>query len=153
MRRSEKEIKDRAAIEAIIKRSLVCRLGLCDGQRPYVVPVSFGYEDGVLYIHSTAQGKKIELIGRNENVCFEFDLDVAVVEHELPCEWGMRYRSVIGFGKASFIEDAEAKKAALQIIMRQYSQGEFTFSTLSLEAVAVVRIDIEKMTGKESGNS
>lgn len=140
-------------MEAIIRRSLVCRLGLCDGQRPYVVPVCFGYEDGVLYIHSAWQGKKIELIRRNENVCFEFDVDVAVVEHQLPCEWGMKYRSVIGTGKATFIEEPEPKKAALQQIMKQYAQGEFTFSTLSLEAVAVVRIDIEKMTGKESGDS
>ena len=139
-------------MESIIRSSIVCRLGLCDGSRPYVVPVCFGYSDGALYIHSACVGKKIDLIERNSNVCFEFDTDVAVVRHELPCEWGMKYRSVIGYGKATFIEEPEEKRAAVQVLMNQYAEGEFTFSDLALEAIAVIRIDIEKMTGKQSGD-
>ena len=59
MRRKDREITDRAEIEAILNEAMVCRIGLADDGEPYVVPVSFGYEDGSVYIHSAPEGKKI----------------------------------------------------------------------------------------------
>jgi len=47
MRRNEKEITEESAIEGIIRQSLVCRLAVSDGIQPYVVPLCFGYEDGL----------------------------------------------------------------------------------------------------------
>jgi nitroimidazol reductase NimA-like FMN-containing flavoprotein (pyridoxamine 5'-phosphate oxidase superfamily) len=49
MRRSEKEITERSAIDEIINRCLVCRLALSDGGIPYVIPMNFGYEGNTLY--------------------------------------------------------------------------------------------------------
>jgi nitroimidazol reductase NimA-like FMN-containing flavoprotein (pyridoxamine 5'-phosphate oxidase superfamily) len=48
MRRKEREIKDVAAIEDILKRAFVCRLGLCEDNQPYVVPLCHGYKDNSL---------------------------------------------------------------------------------------------------------
>lgn len=151
MRRSEKEIKDKSAIRAVIQQSMVCRLGLSDGYRPYVVPLSFGYEDGYLYFHAAHVGRKIEIIKRNNSVCFEFDANAEIVENEEACDWGMRYKSVIGFGKAVFIVDVEEKRKALDIIMRHYSERSFSFPDKSIASTTVIRIEIESMTGKQSG--
>jgi nitroimidazol reductase NimA-like FMN-containing flavoprotein (pyridoxamine 5'-phosphate oxidase superfamily) len=52
MRRAGKEITDRAGIDGILRDARVCRIGLPDEGRPYVVPVCFGYRDGALYFHS-----------------------------------------------------------------------------------------------------
>lgn len=52
MRRQEKEIRDITEIEAIIGRAEVMRMGLSDYGSPYIVPVCFGYEHKVLWIHS-----------------------------------------------------------------------------------------------------
>ncbi|MCJ7619404.1 MAG: pyridoxamine 5'-phosphate oxidase family protein, partial [Anaerolineae bacterium] len=65
MRRAEREIKDREAIEDILRRATVCRLAVCDGNVPYVVPLSFGYADNCLYFHSAREGRKIETIKAN----------------------------------------------------------------------------------------
>ena len=62
MRRSEKEITDKLAIEKIINASLVCRLALSDGNQPYIVPLCFGYQDRTLYFHSALEGKKIDIL-------------------------------------------------------------------------------------------
>lgn len=51
MRRKDREITDRAAIEAILRRATVCRIGLVGKDGPYVVPMSFGYDAGRLYLH------------------------------------------------------------------------------------------------------
>ena len=151
MRRSEKEITDEAALKGIIQQSMVCRVGLSDGYRPYVVPLCFGYEDGCLYFHAAHEGLKIELIRRNNSVCFEFDAGAEIVENQEACDWSMRYKSVIGFGKAIFVEDVEEKRRALEIIMRQYSDRSFSFPEQSVACTTVIRIEIESMTGKQSG--
>ncbi len=151
MRRKDKEISDEAEIKAVIKKANVCRLGMVSGNKPYIVPLCFGYSGGVLYFHGSLKGRKIDLILENPNVCFEFDLLTETVKSENACEWSMRYQSVIGFGKAFFIEDAEAKRNAISIIMGQYSDRSFEFPENMLKATAVIKVEIESLTGKQSG--
>lgn len=150
MRRREKEITALDEIEAILRRAQVCRLALVEGDRPYIVPMNFGYERGILYFHSAAAGKKLDILRRNRNVCFEFDSDHELVRAEEPCRWSMHYRSVIGFGSAFFIEDTAEKCKALAAIMRQYAEGEFAFTEEEVARVTVFKVEIERMSGKES---
>lgn len=151
MRRKEKEITEKSGIEEVICRAVVCRLGLSDDNIPYIVPLCFGYKDHSLYLHSALKGLKIDILRKNPNVCFEFDADIEVKEAQNPCEWGMKFQSVIGFGKALFIEEPEEKKKALDIIMRHYSDKSFQFPDKAVNGIAVIRIDISSMSGKRSG--
>jgi hypothetical protein len=145
----------------------VCRIGLVDDDGPYVVPLSFGYEDGAVYIHSVPEasknlsgsspvssvvefdGKKITMIRKNPRCCFEVDICDQVIKGDRPCLWGMRYRSVIGYGSASIVEDPGEKRHGLNCIMRHYGGGTHEFSAHDLAAVTVIRIAIESMTGKK----
>ena len=151
MRRKDKEINDITAIEDILSKALVCRLGLCKNAKPYVVPLCFGYKDNALYFHSARKGKKLEILRKNNNVCFEVDIDHDIIKADKPCDWGMKYKSVIGFGKAAFIEDIESKRKALDIIMQQYSEGAFGYPANAIENIVVIKVEIESMTGKKSG--
>jgi len=151
MRRKEKEITEKSGIEDVIRKAVVCRLGLSDGNMPYIVPLCFGYKEHAIYIHSALKGRKIDILRKNQNVCFEFDADIQIKEAQSACEWGMKFQSVIGFGKAFFLEDAEDKKKALNIIMRQYCDKDFEFPDKAVNGIAVIRIDISSMSGKRSG--
>jgi nitroimidazol reductase NimA-like FMN-containing flavoprotein (pyridoxamine 5'-phosphate oxidase superfamily) len=141
---------DRETIDAIIRRASVCRIGLSDDARPYVVPVCFGYEGDTLYFHSAPRGRKLDVLRRNNRVCFEFDVDVEIVPAKSACGWSMRFRSVVGFGDASLVEDLEGKRKALDVIVTQYGgqPGEYAASTL--EKTAVVKIEIQSMTARVS---
>ncbi len=75
MRKKDKEIKERSVIESVIRKSLVCRIAMSDGNNPYIVPMCFGYRDNVLFFHTGKIGKKIEILSLNNRICFEFDLD------------------------------------------------------------------------------
>jgi len=150
MRRREKEIERQSDIEEVIRAAAVCRLAMTDGRTPYVVPLCFGYDGRCLYFHSAPQGKKIELLKRNPAVCFEFDLDCRVIPHGEPCKWGMRYRSVIGYGRAVFIESPEPKRSALAVILRQYGAADAEIPDAVLDRTAVIRVVIDRMTGKAS---
>jgi nitroimidazol reductase NimA-like FMN-containing flavoprotein (pyridoxamine 5'-phosphate oxidase superfamily) len=91
------------------------------------------------------------MLSRNNAVCFEVDVDHEIVRGETACKWGMKYRSVIGFGKAFFVEDPEEKKEALDSIMAHYGGGPGEYPEATLRRTTVVRIEIESMTGKVGG--
>jgi len=73
------------------------------------------------------------------------------VGNENPCKTSLKYRSVIGHGKAVFVEDRKEKKDSFDAIMRHYSGETYDYPEQSLNEVAIIRIRIESMTGKQSG--
>ena len=151
MRRKDREITDKSIINKIIQKSLVCHVGLVDGNRPYIIPMNFGYQNNTIYFHSALIGKKIDLIKQNNNVCFEFDVNVEIIEGKHACNWSIKYQSIIGYGKAVFISDITEKTKALNIIMMQYSNRTFMFDEKQLNKTAIIKVEIESMTGKFSG--
>ena len=151
MRRKDREVARREDIEEIIRRADVCRLALCEGDHPYVVPLCFGYEAGILYFHCAPHGRKLEILKNNRNVCFEMDVDHELVPGETSCAWGLRYRSVVGFGRASCIRDPESKRKALRIIMGHYSDEVLEFPKEALARTAVIKVAVDDMTGKSAG--
>ena len=151
MRKKEKEITQSSEIEAVIRKSLVCRLGMSDNDFPYIVPVCFGYQDNTIYIHGSLKGRKNDILKKNQNICFEFDINTEVVEAEDACKWDMKYQSVIGFGKAPFLHDPDQKRNALNIIMNQYGGKSGQYPEKIISKTSVIKIEIESMTGKQSG--
>ena len=148
MRKQEREIKDRKVIDDIIRRCRVCRLAMCDGGLPYVVPLNFGYDGSFLYFHSAPRGRKIDIINKNNRVCFEFDILHDIINSEQACKWSAKYESVIGSCKAEILDDTEDKKEALQWIMRQYGSGANDFPEEILKKTFIFRVLILEINGK-----
>jgi len=155
MRRRDREIEDHAELESIIGAASVCRLAMSEDNRPYIVPLCFGYKDSNLYFHSAGEGKKLEVLRVNNCVCFEMDIDHELVRADLPCESEMKYRSVIGFGQASFVNEVEEMRMALDIITRHYSeenaQGSYVYPEQKLANTVIIKVKIESLTGKKFG--
>jgi uncharacterized protein len=149
MRRIDREISDMSEIESVIKNATVCRIGLADADEPYVIPVCFGYEDGTIYLHSSFHGKKIAMLEKNPQCCFEVDQCDTIIRAERPCSWGLRYKSVIGFGRAYFVSDNNEKKYGLNCIMRHYGSEMHEFSEDDIRNVCIIRIKIDSITGKK----
>ena len=148
MRREDREITDRDSINKIIRQCKVCRLALCEDGQPYVLPLNFGYDGEYLYFHSANEGKKIEILKKNNRVGFEFDILKEIITDEKPCEWGARYESVVGMGIADFIEPLQEKAKSLTNILSQYG-GVFTeFNDSSLSSVTIIRVTIVSISGK-----
>lgn len=152
MRRKDKEITDKKIIEEILAKSVICRLAMIDEDEPYIVPVNFGYSDNVIYIHSAPKGRKIDLIKKNNRVCFEIEYQSEVIKKEKACDWTTKYRSVIGYGNIEIITDEEGKKQGLDIIMNQHGRSENNVYNKSLlKDMVILKLEIKKMTGKQSG--
>ena len=155
MRRKDREISDRAEIDALLLRTKVCRVAFAVGGEPYIVPLSHGYdsEAGALFFHTAKEGKKIGCIEANPRVCFEVEGTAEVKEgDDRGCSWGVRYESVIGYGTISELVSLEDKELALRCTMRQQAgrDADWTFAPKMVDATRVWRLDIESVTGKRS---
>lgn len=151
VRREEREIKDQAGIESVIQDSQVCRMGLCDDGKPYVVPMNFGYRDGKVYMHCATEGRKLDVIRKNPRVCLEFDADLRVKYAQEACNFTMNYKSVIAWGRAQVLKGTEEKIYGMNVIMGHYTGKEYEFPAQALARIVVIRVDIEEMTGKQNG--
>ncbi len=151
MRRKEREITDRREIDEIIGLGKVMHLALSDNNLPFLVPVFYAYDGTSLYFHSAKAGTKIGILKRNNNVCFEISIDNGIVESDMACDFEAKHRTVIGFGKATFVESDEDKIQVLDRIVAQFTDKKFEYPKGNLHATAVIRIDIDSIKGKKHG--
>lgn len=152
MTRREREVTEEAKIRRILETCKIVHLGLVDKDRPYVVPMNYGFEmeDGrlTLYVHGALKGYKLDLMRENPNVFFEMECDVQPFEGSVACKYGMAYSSIMGRGTAHMVEDVEEKKKALSLIMKAQTGGDFTFEDKMTTIVSVIRIDVSSYTAK-----
>lgn len=152
MRRKEREVTEISQIEEIIHKSDVCRIAFADGNKPYIVTMNFGYEQNParLYFHCAAEGRKIDMIKSNSNVCFEMDTDHQLYGGKDPCDWGMHYSSVVGYGRISILDENEARKTGMASIMEHYThRKEYEFDNQVFGRTVILMLEIAEMTGKK----
>ena len=153
MRKKDKEITDRKIIDSSIRNSLVCRIAFCKDNKPYLVPVSFGYDGSSLFIHTAKEGQKIDYLNSNPNVCFEFEHNIKLHKNEKnACNWTFDYETVIGFGLITELTVVEEKVIGLNEIMQHYSGKTWDFKRQSIENTRVWKISIESISGKKSSH-
>ena len=150
MRRSDKELTDRKDLDDVLNRAVICHLALCKNSVPYVVPMNYGYADGCLYFHSAVEGRKIDILRSNNSVSFAMHVDERLATSDVACKWSTKYKSVVGEGKAFLVEKPKEKEKALAIIMRHYSNQEFTFDPLQVKKVVIIKVIIDSISGKQS---
>lgn len=130
-------------------------IALNDDGFPYMVPLNFGMdiEDGQLYLyfHCAMQGKKLDLIRKDNRATFEMDCDHNFILYDERMSCTMGYSSVVGHGIIEFVEE-EKKYEALKILMRQYHAEDFQFNTDMIKVTTVLKMKVLDITGKHRNN-
>lgn len=135
--------------EKILRDGKYCVMAVSgDEDYPYTVPVNYVYDGTSIYIHSAAQGHKIDALKRNPKC----SLCVVDKDEVKPEEFTSYFRSLVVFGKAYFVESTEEKIAALRLLGDKYSPGIDPQAEIArfIKTVCIVRIDIDSATGKEA---
>lgn len=145
-------------IENIINSCLVCNVAMVDKNGlPYVLPFNFGYQDNIIYLHSAPEGKKLDILTHNNNVCLSFsnDYKMHIQSESLACSYSMKYKSVLVFGEVQFVddEDIDLKQEILTIIMKKYAPNNsgYKFGLPALKNVKVFFVEAKKIEGKAYG--
>ena len=151
MRREDRQVIIQHEIEEIFKTAVVCRLGLYDGEKTYIVPMNFGYSNNTLYFHSSPEGRKIDILLDHPVVCFEIDIHGDVKNSDTACGWSIDYQSVMGEGRVIFLDAMDEKMSALNVIMDHYSgQIDWDFSDKILKKTSVFKLNIDVISAKRS---
>ncbi|MES0488741.1 MAG: pyridoxamine 5'-phosphate oxidase family protein [Leptospirales bacterium] len=152
MRRNDRKKTDPKVIQKMVKAAQVLRLGLVDKENPYIVPLNFGVEFNpmVFYFHCASYGRKVDILQRNNSVCFQID-EGRLVTANVPCDWGMEYKSILGYGKILFIEEPNDKIFALNRIMEHYgSKKKGNYPPVQIQKITVLKLVVDSLSCKIS---
>lgn len=152
MRRKDREITDNNRIAEFIDKEQILRIAFYDEGEIYIVPLNYGYsfdERYTFYFHGARAGRKYELAKSSPSVGFEIDGNYTLLEGEVACDFSATFQSVVGTGVISLVEDKDEKIKGLDTIMKQTtSKSGWHYNKEMLEAVAVLRLDVTKLSCK-----
>lgn len=154
IRRSEREM-NKFEIREIVQKGKYMTLALCKTGEPYLVTVNYAYDENerCFYFHCAAEGKKIEFIRANKRAWGQILEDLGYAQGE--CDH--HYKTVHFQGEAFVLEDREAKRRALALMIDQLEEipgpvKDRNLIDAKIDGVTIVKVTTSYFTGKKNLN-
>ena len=151
MRRSERAMSEDDTLRLLEGEQLGVLSTTSAKGIPYGVPLNYCYvrEDNAIFFHCALKGRKMDDMLENSNVSFTVVGKNRIIAEKLTTY----YESVIVSGRVSFVDDGEKELRFDQLCQHLTPGIEWRQDggCRYLKAVAIVRMDIESMTGKRNG--
>ncbi|MCH5185180.1 MAG: pyridoxamine 5'-phosphate oxidase family protein [Oscillospiraceae bacterium] len=153
MRRKDREVTDFETILSIIDECNIIRIGLADGDFPYIVPLNFAYTAAgkqiEFYVHGAMAGRKYELMNKNKKCSFEMDIPLGMDCIAERKDVTMRYKCVMGTADITFLDGDEKQSAIDNIIMNRYEETRnFDYNRKTVAVTAVAKLTVIDLTAK-----
>jgi len=154
MRRTDRELLKPEEITDVLSAGTIAQIAFIDGQESYIVTMNYGFSDDPsglkLYFHCANQGRKIDCIRNNPQVCFTISICDPFTPAAKACGYGMKYRSVVGYGKIRIITDDTERITGLNQLMKQYTgKDSWEYDQEMLKKTTVFCLDVERISGKQ----
>jgi nitroimidazol reductase NimA-like FMN-containing flavoprotein (pyridoxamine 5'-phosphate oxidase superfamily) len=139
----------RREMERVLTEETMGFLGLAAGGRPYVVPMTYGYVRGTIYLHCALTGKKLDCLRGNPRVCFTVARQYGrLVRHPQGAGCPASQDSVICYGKGRILKDVEERRRALTRFNRCLQPGVRPLRADEVRRCYALEIKVDKMTGR-----
>lgn len=136
-------------MEKILQGETVGFLGLCRNGAPYVVPMTYGYDNGKIMLHCTLKGIKLEYMRANPNVCFTVGWQSGkTMRHPQGAQCKANHDSVICYGTARIIEDIDERCKILNTFNHCLQPDAKEIRPDEILKCLAIEIIIQKMTGR-----
>jgi uncharacterized protein len=153
VRRKEKEIPEPQELERVLRSAKCVTVAMVDGDRPYVVTLSHGYdaERNCIAFHCAPKGRKIDALRGDPEVYGQALLDLGYVQGS--CD---HFFETVQFeGRVSFVADPAEKRHALEVMIRQLEDDPEPVVAAqtgerSVAKVTIGRIAVQSLSGKRS---
>jgi len=106
-------VYDHELVYAILDEGFICHVGFTVEGKPFVIPTGYARVDDQLYIHGSQASRMLRTLAQGVDLCVTVTLVDGLVLARSAFHHSMNYRSVVIFGRASIVEQREAKLAAL----------------------------------------
>lgn len=162
VRYTARSCENQEKIHHFLRTQRVGIIGVHDTPYPYAVPVNYVWHNGKIYFHGAGAGKKLSLLERDPHVIFTVYQEDRTVEDVSPCHCDTAYFSVMIFGRAERMTDAQEGAEALGAIVKKFMPGKFREDIITPglvekyrsgvdgNATGIVRITPVEITAKEN---
>ena len=140
--------------EAILTAGRVAHVGFVVGGQPYVVPMTYHYEDGNVYLHGARASRAVQALRMGEPLCVEVTLLDGLVASRDAKSHSVNYRSVMVFGRAEMVADETEKRAVFERMTSRYFPGRMANRDYrparlgDLRAVVLLVVHVEALSAK-----
>ncbi|WP_442593532.1 pyridoxamine 5'-phosphate oxidase family protein [Neobacillus sp. D3-1R] len=160
IRMKKLECTNQEKINTFLENTDTGFLGLSLNDFPYVVPLNFVWHNGNIYFHGASEGKKMEILAENQNVCFTVSASYGTMTDPVPAKTDTAYMSVMIFGEAKTLTDLPKATAVMQKMLEKYvpdyydqplSQTHVERYRSSLGSkTSIIEIKTDNLTAKEN---
>jgi nitroimidazol reductase NimA-like FMN-containing flavoprotein (pyridoxamine 5'-phosphate oxidase superfamily) len=140
--------------EAILSQALVAHVGIVQDGQPFVVPFTFLYREGAIYLHGAPGSRTVKMLASGAPVCIEVTLVDGLIASKSAETHSVNYRSVICFGRGALIEDDTQRRAIFANLIGRYFPGRTAgadyahITAAELKRTWLVEVRIEEMSAK-----
>jgi nitroimidazol reductase NimA-like FMN-containing flavoprotein (pyridoxamine 5'-phosphate oxidase superfamily) len=152
VREPQRAVYDRDAVNQILDEALFCHVGFVADGQPFVIPMSFGRDGDMLYIHGSAASRMVRNLDQGAPVCITVTLVDGLVLARSVFNHSMNYRSVVILGTATLVDDPAEKLSALRALSEHILPHRWDDSRQpkekELKATSVLRLPISEFSAK-----
>jgi len=145
---------DAAAVHEVLDAGLVAHVGFVEDGQPFVIPMLYAREGGVLYLHGARKARVVKLLGSGAPVCVNVTLLDGIVAARSAFHSSMNYRSAVVFGSGHVLEEESEILRALEVISEHVFPGRWRELRAPLEReiamTGVIAVAIESASAKVS---
>ena len=145
-------VYDRNSVYAILDEGFICHVGFAVDGKPVVIPTGYARVEDRLYIHGSQASRMLRTLSQGIDVCVTVTLIDGLVLARSAFHHSINYRSVVVFGKAALIEDADEKNTALFAFSEHVIPGRWNDvrqpTTEELKLTSVLALELTEASAK-----
>lgn len=145
-------VYDRELVYRILDEGFVCHVSFAVDGQPFVIPTGYARVGDQLYIHGSQVSRMLRTLSSGIDVCVAVTLIDGLVLARSAFHHSLNYRSVVIFGRASMVEEREAKLAALFAFSEHVIPGRWNEvrepTEQELKATTVLSLPLVEVSAK-----
>ena len=138
----------------IMAKAAVAHVGFVQDGQPYVLPFTFLYRDGKIYLHGAPGSRTVKVLASGVPACVEVTLVDGLIASKSAETHSVNYRTVVCFGTGRLIKDDEERREVFHTLIDRYFPGRTAgrdyahITEAEMKAVALVEMTIDEMSAK-----
>lgn len=145
-------VYERELVYQILDEGLICHVGFAIEGRPFVIPTGYARVQDQLYIHGSQASRMLRTLKSRVEACVTVTLLDGLVLARSAFHHSMNYRSVVVFGNANLVDNADEKLSALRAFSEHMIRGRWDDARKpteqELKATTVLSLPLEEASAK-----
>lgn len=143
---------DRATIDAVLDRGLICHVGFSVDVDAYCVPMLYARVDDKVYIHGSTASRAMRTLAAGASACLTVTVVDGLVIARSVFEHSANYESVMVFGRFVPVAETEERLVALEAFTEKLLPGRWSEarapSARELKATSILALPITEASAK-----